>query len=262
MEIRLEELRRRLLEPSALMTSPSAVYQQDASGGGRNRAEGTTEFPVRTGRESFAPGAQVFAVRRRPRRGVAAAMLQYVRRNPAVETQFAPSHQELTQSIAEIFDRMHGFEARASSLRAMIDPVKRAVELTAQAADPLRGFEERILEVANAFETAITAQSRVTLLARSFEPIQYLEKQVAQFAHAFGDHLKRLATALDETDALRTELVTMVEALSPMEKLRGRLAALSSDCQRRMTSAVEAAAASGGGANGGGAASNLATSVA
>lgn len=241
MEIRLEELRRRLLEPSAPATSPT-VYQQGASPVARSQVHGA-ELPIPNAREAYAPAALVFATRGRPHRGVAAAVRQYLGRSHLAENQIAPSHQELTQSVAEIFERMRGFEERAAALRAMIEPVKRAVELTAQAADPLPGFEERIIGVAKAFEAAITAQSRVTPLARSFEPIQYLEKQVAQFAHAFGDHLKRLATALDETHALRAELITMVEALAPMENLRGGLAGLSADCQRRMTSAVVAAAA-------------------
>ena len=237
MNLRLEELRRRLLEPGALPTNNKTVYQRSSLL--RRESGEVVEVALADNPPHVPSAAEIFqeiaAAEEMPvPESVSAAVLQYLQQNPPeTEPQEAPlaaEQYQLAQAVAKVFDQTRAFEESLGGLQNMLDPMKQAGAALASLIEPLRSLEQQILELADAFDSMQSFQSQLTQLAESFEPMRGLEQQVVQFSQAFGIHLTRLNRSLYSARVFRSELVQLVQSLEPVEAMQGRFSELIEAC--------------------------------
>jgi hypothetical protein len=234
MNLRLEELRRRLLEPGALPANGKTVYQRSSLPTYQRRESGQVveveiadNPPLIDGPADYVPEPFNEPVAAAVPESVTAAVLQYVQQNAgeqppeSINVQDAGQYQ-LAQAVAKVFDQTRAFEESLSGIRNMLDPMKQAGSSLAQSIEPLKALEAQIQELAQAFTSMRTFQSQLTQLAESFEPMRCLEQQVVQFSESFGLHLNRLNRTLDMARVFKNELVNLAQSLEPIDDMRGR----------------------------------------
>jgi len=234
MNLRLEELRRRLLEPGALPASGKTVYQRSSLPTYQRRESGQVvevemaeNPPLIDISADYLPESIVEPIAPAVPESVTAAVLQYVQQTTGEQPQEAVALQDagqyqLAQAVAKVFDQTRAFEESLSGIRNMLDPMKQAASSLAQSTGPLKALEEQIQELAQAFTSMRTFQSQLTQLAESFEPMRCLEQQVVQFSESFGLHLKRLNRSLEMARIFKGELVNLAQSLEPIDEMRGR----------------------------------------
>jgi prefoldin subunit 5 len=238
MNLRLEELRRRLLEPAALPKNGKTVYQR-SSAPSHSRRESSEVIEVAIAEASRAmdstehlpaPFAEPIAVPE----SVTAAVLQYVQQNTGEEEAHeVPSEvgqYQLAQAVGKVFEQTRAFEETLTGLRSMLDPMKQAGASLSRSIEPLRSLERQIQDLAQAFDSIRSFQSQLAQLAESFEPMRCLEQQVVQFSEAVGVHLNRLNRSLDAARIFKGELVALVRSLEPVEEMQGRFINLIGAC--------------------------------
>jgi len=247
MNLRLEELRRRLLEPNALPNASSkTLYQRSALPNFVRREAGEV---IEMGLAEDAPEAIIVAAEE-PRQSVAdvrvenrqipesvsAAVMQYLQQNgleqqPCPQESQAESGQyELAKAVAKVFDQTRSFEESLAGLRNMLDPMQQAGATLANSIEPLRSLESQIQDLAGSFDSMRTFQSQLSQLADSFAPMRCLEQQVAQFSDAFAVHLQRLSRSLDSARIFKAELTRLIQSLEPVEEMHGRFTNLIAAC--------------------------------
>lgn len=240
MNLRLEELRRRLLEPTALPSPGNrTVYQRSPLTTFVRRDAGEVvdvalaDAPPEGDVSGVSYTEQVLEVRPVPE-SVSAAVKQYLQQNvqepvrsePAIES----GQYELAQAVAKVFDQTRSFEESLAGLRNMLGPIKQAGATLVSSIEPLRALEQQIQELAQSFDSIRTFQSQLSQLAESFEPMRRLEQQVNQFSEAFAIHLQRLSRSLDSARIFKGELKQLIESLDPVEEMQGRFSSLIASC--------------------------------
>jgi hypothetical protein len=234
MNLRLEELRRRLLEPGALPANGKTVYQRSSLPTYQRRESGqmveveiADNPPLIDGPDDYLSEPIDQPTAPAMPESVTAAVLQYVQQTTGEQPEERAAVQDLgqyqlAQAVAKVFDQTRAFEESLSGIRNMLDPMKQAANSLAQSTGPLKALEEQIQELALAFTSMRTFQSQLTQLAESFEPMRCLEQQVVQFSESFGLHLRRLNRSLEMARVFKGELVNLAQSLEPIEELRER----------------------------------------
>ncbi len=239
MNLKLEELRRRLLEPTALPgPGNKTIYQRSPLTSFVRRDTGEVidvalaDNPPEGDVSGVSYTEQVLDFRPVPE-SVSAAVKQYLQQNgqpvrtePALEN----GQYELAQAVAKVFDQTRYFEESLTGLRNMLGPMKQAGATLVSSIEPLRVLEQQIQELAQSFDSIRTFQSQLSQLAESFEPMRRLEQQVNQFSEAFAIHLQRLSRSLDSARIFKGELKQLIESLDPVEEMQGRFSSLIASC--------------------------------
>jgi hypothetical protein len=237
MNLRLEELRRRLLEPGAQPANSKTVYQRSSLPTYQRRESGhmveleMAENPplgISSSDEQPEPFGESAPVT--PPESVTAAVLQYVRQTTGEQTQEPvdkdAGQYQLAQAVAKLFDQTRAFEDTLIDIQNMLDPIKRAGNALVQSIEPLKSLGDQIEELARAFASMRSFQSQLTHLAESFEPMRSVEQQVVRFSESFGLHLKRLNRSLETARVFKGELINLARSLDPIDEMRGRFDSL------------------------------------
>ena len=217
MNLRLEELRRRLLEPGALPASGKTVYQRSSLPTYQRRESGqmveveiADNPPLIDGPDDYLSEPIDQPTAPAMPESVTAAVLQYVQQTTGEQPEERAAVQDLgqyqlAQAVAKVFDQTRAFEESLSGIRNMLDPMRQAANSLAQSTGPLKALEEQIEELALAFTSMRTFQSQLTQLAESF-----------------GLHLRRLNRSLEMARIFKGELVNLAQSLEPIDEMRGR----------------------------------------
>ena len=236
MNLKLEELRKRLLEPAATPATPStSVYRrssQELYDHARSAAVGaelahdasiasidTNTIDTETPIDDDAANS------------VSRAVLQYVQRTGAQSLEGESMDQQnsqyqLAQAVAKVFEQTRTFQTKFGELTRMFEPIEQMGQATARTFEPLRTFEGQLVQLAHSFEPMRAFQLQLAQLAQTFEPMKGLQQQLAQLSEAFQLHLNRLAGSLEPAKEFQLQLLKLARAFDPVADLQAQFSRL------------------------------------
>jgi hypothetical protein len=233
MNLKLEELRRRLLEPIPAPPAPATtVYKRSSSelynaNALRNNNQGEAAPEAKTEQPSVV--ADPDPAQRAD--SITSAVLQYVENTAASgseeESMDQNSQYQLAQAVARVFEQTRTFQDRFGELTRMFDPIERLGQATSKALGPLRLFEQQLSQLATSFEPMRAFQTQLAHLAQSFEPMKGLQQQLAQLSEAFQAHLSQLVKSLEPAREFQTQLLKVARLFDSAAELQRDFVALS-----------------------------------
>lgn len=227
MNLKLEELRKRLLDPIPGSAAPSAsVYRRSSSELYPEQAHPAEEIPLpaegSAPAQASTPTSAVPAAQEKP--SVTSAVLDYVQRTATTsdeeESIDSNGQYQLAQAVAKVFEQTRTFQDRFTELNRMFEPIEQAGIAAARAFEPMKTFERQLARLAESFEPMRTFQLQLAELAQTFEPMKGLQQQLAQLSEAFQIHLARLAKSLDPAKEFQAELLKLARAFDPVADLQ------------------------------------------
>jgi hypothetical protein len=235
MNLKLEELRKRLLEPIPGQNGPnSSLYRHSSSELYPTEVHEPEDVPLESSQaqqtegvnppgKPEAEGAQ--------RKSVTSAVLQYVEQAAAANPGEAESMDEngqyqVAQAVAKVFEQTKLFQDRLAELNSMFEPIERAGEAAVRTFEPLRSFQQQLMQLAESFGPMRDFQLQLAQLARTFEPMKGLQQQLAQISEAFQIHLTRLTSSLEPAKRFQAELIKLSLAFEPVNDLQKQFAEL------------------------------------
>ncbi len=164
MNLKLEELRKRLLDPSAPNAElpPDTLYRRSAesvSSPTLSKTAGTNP-PEKSDFRSSAPAPQPAET------GESAKSARYM----------------LTQAVSQVFDSTKQYQEQFADLARAVDLVEQAALSAARVFEPIRAFRDQMEKLSNTFEPMRSFEERLGTLAESFEPMRALHEQIAMLA--------------------------------------------------------------------------------
>lgn len=113
---------------------------------------------------------------------------------------------ELAAAVAKVFEQTKAVQARLEELNRIFDSIDRAGNSAARAFGPLRGFQKQMAQLAKSFEPMRTFQAQLSEIAQNFEPMKALEDQLSRLADSFQSHIADLIKALEPAKELRERI--------------------------------------------------------
>lgn len=225
MNLKLEELRKRLLDPTATASAaPPAetIYRRSVD------PISSPEPPVVTNgidaaerrstplRETQQPTAQPDSL--------ASTVLQYVGDNA---TDPARSRYQLAQAVTKVFESTRQYQERLADLAKSFDTIEQTAQSAARAFEPIRAFREQMEKLSSTFEPMRSFQEQLGTLAESFEPMKALHEQIAMLAEAFQINLAQFARSMEPAKAFQTQLAKLAKTFEAVGELQGQFLDLS-----------------------------------
>lgn len=239
MNLKLEELRKRLLEPvpsaagaGTIPSNATSVYRHNANeiymiqqrSADPDAAAAVPDASAADPNSSEQPAA--------PPNSVTSAMLQYVEQAAAinsadeVEAMDPNGQYQLAQAVAKVFEQTKVFQDRFLELNEMFEPIERLGEAAARSLEPLKTFYEQLTQLAQTFEPMRAFQVQLAQLAQTFEPMKGLQLQLAQISEAFQIHLGKLTKSLEPAKEFQNELSKLAHVFDPAGELQEKFEAL------------------------------------
>lgn len=235
MNLKLEELRKRLLEPMPTSGPGNSVYRRslnepyssppplvhqpvlEAEIG--EPEELATEAPIVEEGVAEPPAAE-------PASSVSRAVLHYVRQAAASAPEEVAMESntpyQLASAVARVFEQTKNFEDRFGELTKMFAPIERASQAAVRSFEPLRNFERQIFQLAKSFQPTRSFQNQLAELAQTFEPMKGLQQQLSQLSEAFQIHLSRLSRSLEPAREFQLELLKLASAFESATELQSQ----------------------------------------
>jgi hypothetical protein len=235
--LKLEELRKRLLEPMPTSGSGNSVtvYRRNLNESYANQpplvrqplveAE-AAESGVSTRDEIVDGGAPVEPSAEEPYTSVSNAVLNYVQQTagsaPEEEVNETGVEYQLADAVAKVFEQTGNFQERFGELADMFAPIERASQAAIRSFEPLRSFEGQIYQLARSFEPMRSFQYQLAELAQTFAPMKGIQQQLVQLAEAFQIHLGRLSRSLEPAREFQFELLKLANAFESATELQNQ----------------------------------------
>jgi hypothetical protein len=248
MNLKLEELRRRLLEPVATPPSKStSVYKRssadllvvnhklnEATEAKELKAAVPATVPAGTGlyQPPVAPkisDGKVFAASTPT--NIREAALRYAEKVP-VETSAGEdsmesnSQYQVAQAVSKVFEQVKAFEDRFVELTKTFEPVEALAQSAAKSFAPLRSFQEQLAQLSRSFEPMRVFQVQLAELAQSFAPMKGLQHQLALLSDAFEININQLVRSLEPAKEFQAQLIKLARAFEPATELADDFAVL------------------------------------
>ncbi|MBF6559370.1 MAG: hypothetical protein IVW56_03685 [Candidatus Binataceae bacterium] len=248
MNLKLEELRKRLLEPVPTSNgSGTSVYKrssaeifvasQKTGEAVRNAASETAPASVMVESAThyeplIAPpiGNDYVSAANTPN-GVREAVLRYAEKatiNSTIgeDAMDSNSQYQVAQAVAKVFEQVKVFEDRFAELTKTFEPVECLAQSAAKSFTPLRTFQEQLAQLSRSFEPMRTFQAQLAELAQSFEPMKGLQRQLALLSDAFEINIGQLVRSLDPAREFQLSLLKLARSFEPAIDLQSDFALL------------------------------------
>jgi hypothetical protein len=248
MNLKLEELRRRLLEPVAGKPSQStSVYKRSSADlvvVNHKLNEAVAESKeLKVPAPAIEPGGtglyqppvapkivegKVFAASTPT--NIREAALRYAE-NATAETSAGEdsmesnSQYQVAQAVSKVFEQVKAFEDRFVELTKTFEPVEALAQSAAKFA-PLRTFQEQLAQLSRSFEPMRVFQVQLAELAQSFAPMKGLQNQLAQLSDAFEININQLGRSLEPAKEFQAQLIKLARAFEPATELADDFAVL------------------------------------
>jgi len=246
MNLKLEELRRRLLEPVAGPPSQAtSVYKRSsadlivvsrrAAENKELKASAPATEPV-VGNGHYQPPVapkindeKIFAVSTPT--NIREAALRYAE-NALVDTSAGEdsmesnSQYQVAQAVSKVFEQVKAFEERFVELTKTFEPVEALAQSAAKSFTPLRAFQEQLAQLSRSFEPMRVFQVQLAELAQSFAPMKGLEQQLGLLSDAFEININQLVRALEPAKEFQAQLIKLARAFEPATELADDFAVL------------------------------------
>jgi uncharacterized phage infection (PIP) family protein YhgE len=223
MNLKLEELRKRLLDPTASATppQPETIYKRIAEPislpespviiNGVDAAE-RRSTPLREIQQSTAQPDSL-----------ASTVLQYVGDN----ADQGKSRYQLAQAVTKVFESTRQYQERLADLAKSFDTIEQTAQSAARAFEPIRAFREQMEKLSSTFEPMRSFQEQLGTLAESFEPMKALHEQIAMLAEAFQINLAQFARSMEPAKAFQTQIAKLAKTFEAVGELQGQFLDLS-----------------------------------
>jgi hypothetical protein len=238
MNLTLEEFRKRLLAPVGTPARPNTtLYRSSSHQRFAYWMRSTEPDNARQSAEALAPEP---APAPESPNGISGAVLQSVQQATASSSEGESMDQQndqLAQAVAKVFEQTQTFQDKFAELTRMFGPIERIGQAAARSLEPLRGFEQQLVQLAHSFEPMRAFRIQLAQLAQTFEPMKGLHEQFAQFSEAFQIHLDRLAGSLQPAKEFRLELLELARAFDPVADLQAEFTRLADTFKGNPTTA-------------------------
>jgi hypothetical protein len=241
MNLKLEELRRRLLEPvpTPPVTPGKTVYHRsstelygplrpiagEAEGVASSALDGKVEQST-----AATPATPATEAVPEERPDIKTAMLRYVERaataSPEEESMDPNSQYQLAQAVAKVFDQTKGFQERFGELTRSFDQIEKLGQSAAKTLGSLKSFEHQLGQLARSFEPMRAFQVQLAQLAQSFEPMKGLQEQLSQLSEAFQLHLGQLVQAIEPAKEFQLQILKLARMFDSATELQDSFAQL------------------------------------
>jgi hypothetical protein len=223
MNLKLEELRKRLLDPTA-PSAPSpteTIYRRSAepisppepraAAGDMDATEGRST-PLREIQQPTAPPDSL-----------AGTVLQYVGEN----ADQSKSRYQLAQAVTKVFESTRQYQERLLELAQSFDVIEQTAESATRAFEPIRAFGRQMEKLSSTFEPMRSFQEQLGALAESFEPMKALHEQIAMVAEAFQINLAQFARSMEPAKAFQVQIAKLAKTFEAVGELQSQFVALS-----------------------------------
>jgi hypothetical protein len=232
MHPRLEELRKRLMEPVANGHSNPPRYVAPRRGG--------EVFGPATNRSQEPPNSDLesddTAMNVGDRSSSDATPL--VERPTATEEKQAKadgrraletpqSLEGLARAVADLFEPVRQCQEHLAEIRAASESMGSLTRLAVDLYDPLKSFHGHIRKLSSSFESMRTFRDELAALAESFEPVRALHQEIAQLNQTVRTHLREVANGLEPAKALRAQIADLALAIDSVSDLQAQFYELS-----------------------------------
>jgi len=233
--LKLEELRKRLLEPMPTTGPGNSVYRRSLNEPYSSppplvhqpMLEAEVEESEELATEALlVEGGVAEPPAEKPATSVGRAVLHYVKQAaasaPEEEAMESNTSYQLASAVAKVFEQTKNFEDRFGELAKMFAPIERASQAAVRSFEPLRNFERQIFQLAQSFEPMRSFQNQLAELAQTFEPMKGLQQQLFQLSEAFQIHLGRLSRSLEPAREFQLELLKLASAFESATELQSQ----------------------------------------
>jgi hypothetical protein len=245
MNLKLEELRRRLLEPVAGPPSQAtSVYKRSAADLLAARlSEAAESKDVRAVRAIEPTGTSLYQPPVAPKisdgkvfaastpANIREAALRYAENAPAdtgagEDSMESNSQYQVAQAVSKVFEQVKAFEDRFVELTKTFEPVEALAQSAAKSFTPLRSFQEQLAQLSRSFEPMRVFQAQLAELAQSFAPMKGLQQQLSLLSDAFEININQLVRSLEPAKEFQAQLIKLARAFEPANELADDFAVL------------------------------------
>ncbi|MGD0288056.1 MAG: hypothetical protein ABSC63_00135 [Candidatus Binataceae bacterium] len=245
MNLKLEELRRRLLEPAATPPSQStSIYKRSSADliAVNHKLNEAAEVKA-TAPASVSAAAGVYQPPVAPKisdgkvvaastpNGIREAALRYaenasVDASAGEDSMESNSQYQVAQAVSKVFEQVKVFEDRFVELTKTFEPVDALAQSAAKSFAPLRSFQEQLAQLSRSFEPMRVFQGQLAELAQSFAPMKGLQQQLALISDAFEININQLVRSLEPAKEFQAQLIKLARAFEPATELANDFAVL------------------------------------
>src|ERR1700730_18617742 len=180
MNLKLEELRKRLLDQTAPAAPPTeTIYKRSGD------SVSPLETPAVTiGIDTAAPRST--QLRETPQSTgqpdlLASTVLQYV----GETADPAKSRYQLAQAVTKVFETTKQYQDRLADLANAIDTIEQIAQSATRAFEPIRAFRDQMQKLSSTFEPMRAFQAQLTKLANTFDAVGELQGQFLELSETF-----------------------------------------------------------------------------
>jgi hypothetical protein len=254
MNLKLEELRRRLLEPvGGTPAQTTSVYKRSSAElhvvtQKINEAADVNAIAPATktnGNFVYQPpvapkisGEKILAA---STTNIREAALRYAE-NAAIDTSAGEdsmdsnSQYQVAQAVSKVFEQVKVFEDRFVELTKTFEPVEALAQSAAKSFGPLRAFQEQLAQLSQSFEPMRAFQVQLAELAQSFAPMKGLQQQLGLLSDAFEININQLVRSLEPAKEFQAQLIKLARAFEPATELGDDFALLADTFNSARTS--------------------------
>jgi hypothetical protein len=215
MNLKLEELRKRLLDPATpnAMLAPETIYR-------RSIESPAAVIPTSAPELRPAP-ARATADQENPaddQHGLSGTPSDSVGNLP--ENGIPPY--QLAQAVTKVFESTRQCQETFAALGQSLDFIEQTAQSAARAFEPIRAFREQMEKLAATFAPMRSFQEQLGTLAAEFEPMRALHDQIATVAEAFQANLAQLAQSMEPAKGFQVQLSKLAQAFEKVSQLQAQ----------------------------------------
>jgi hypothetical protein len=248
MNLKLEELRRRLLQPVPTPSGQSSsVYKRSSADlfvvNQRLNEAGEVKEVKAESPATQANGNGVYQPPVAPKisdekvstastpSNIREAALRYaenalVDNSAGEDAMDSNSQYQVAQAVAKVFEQVKVFEDRFVEMTKTFEPVEALGQSAAKSFAPLRVFQEQLAQLSRSFEPMRAFQAQLAELAQSFAPMKGLQHQLAMISDAFDININQLMRSLEPAKQFQERLIKLARTFEPATELQDDFAIL------------------------------------
>jgi DNA repair exonuclease SbcCD ATPase subunit len=221
MNLKLEELRKRLLDTTNPLPPGETIYRSNAEAGSSPRLEQasvTEEMAVAESKSTSAIASQPAPV--------ASTVKQYGAGDEGNSVSPKTSY-NVAQAVAKVFDSVRGHQERLAELSKSLESIEQIAQSASRAFEPIETFHTQMKKLSGTFEPMRSFQHELGAMAEAFEPMRALHEQMAQMAQAFEINLAQLARCLEPAKKFQAQLIRLAKSFETASELQAQFLELS-----------------------------------
>jgi hypothetical protein len=224
MNLKLEELRKRLLDstPSAAPPPAETIYKRSADPISPPESPVITNITDAAERKSSTPSRDIQPPTAQTD-SLASTVLQYVGENADP----GKSRYQLAQAVTKVFESTKQYQERLTDLSKSFDTIEQTALAATRAFEPIRAFREQMMKLSSTFEPMRSFQEQLGTLADSFEPMRALHDQIAMLAEAFQINLAEFARSMEPAKAFQVQIAKLAKTFEAVSELQSQFLELS-----------------------------------